>query len=114
MKRFLSMKRLSIMFVSLFGLSTAGMLIHQHFWIDPAERCEKSGRWYYAADRSCVTPIYIPEITGRAPGQSRAEASAARNREVVELEAEAARQKAALAAEVRRQREAALAARPGA
>lgn len=112
MKRFLSMKRLTIMFASLFAVSTAAMLIHQHFWLDPAERCEKSGRWYYAADRSCITPLYIPDITGREPGQSRADASAARNREVVELEAEAARQKAALAAEVRRQREAAVEARP--
>lgn len=112
MKRFLSMKRLSIMFVSLFTVSTGAMLIHQHFWLSPAERCESSGRWYFAAERTCVTPIYIPEITKREPGQSRVEASAARNREVVQLEAEAARQKAALAAEVRRQRDAAVSARP--
>ena len=112
MQRLLTMRRLSILFLSLFAVLTAGTLVFQHFWLDPGERCEKRGQWYDVNTRICAQPIYIPDITGRAAGVSRAEASDAKNRELVELEAEVRRQKAKLAADAAAQRQAVEAATP--
>lgn len=106
MHRLLTFRRLSVIFLALFAVLTAGVLVAQRFWIDPVERCEGSGSWWFAEERRCVTPIYIPDITGRAEGVTRAQASAEKNRELAVEERRAVQEKAALGAEVRRQREA--------
>ena len=105
MTRFLTMKRLSLLFFSIFGVLVAGTLLVQRFWIAPAERCEKGGQWWYAAEGRCVTPIYIPDITKRAPGVSRAEASNEQNRELLTIEARLKAEKAARDAATARERE---------
>ena len=104
MTRFLSMKRLSILFLSLFAVLVTGTLVFQSYWVDPGERCERDGKWYDIQTRTCATPIYIPDITKRAPGVTRAEASAAQNRELVELERQAAEQRRAIDRQVDEQR----------
>lgn len=113
MHRLLTMRRLSIMFLSLFAVATAGMLTYQHFRIDPERKCAKNGQWYFAEEGRCVTPIYIPEITKRAPGVSREEASRQRNAEVYRLEEEVRREKARLAYEAAEQRRALAEAQKG-
>lgn len=100
MNRFLSMKRLSILFFGLFGVLVAGTLVFQSVWIEPGERCKRDGKWYDIESRTCAQPIYIPDITGRPAGVTRAAASAAQNRELVELERQAAAQNQALDAAV--------------
>lgn len=110
MHRLLTMRRLSIMFVSLFAVATAGMLSYQHFRLDPERKCAKNGQWYFAEERRCVTPVYIPEITGRTPGVSREQASRERNAEVYRLEEDVRREKARLAHEAAEQRRALVAA----
>jgi len=104
MTRFLTMRRLSLLFFGIFGVLVAGTLLVQRFWIAPAERCEKGGQWWYAEERRCVTPIYIPDITKRAPGVSRAEASNEQNRELLEIEARLKAEKAARDAATARER----------
>lgn len=104
MKRFLTFRRLTTAFLILFAVLVVGIVVLQQFWVDPGRRCEASGRWYDISTRVCAQPIYIPDITGRAPGESRAEASNRGNQELLELEAEAARQQQAIDAEVERQR----------
>ena len=104
MNRFLTMKRLSLMFVVLFGLSVSGMLAYQHFRIDPERKCEKSGQWWFAEENRCLTPLYLPDITGRPEGVSRAEASNEQNRELLEIEARLAQEKAARDAFIARER----------
>ena len=66
----------------------------------------KGGRWWWAEKRQCVTPIAIADITGRRPGQTRAEASADNNRELVAIEDRLAAEKRARAeaTEAERQR----------
>ena len=96
MNRFLSMKRLSLLFFGLFGVLVAGAFVFQNVWVEPGERCERDGKWYDIESRTCAQPIYIPDITGRAPGVTRAEASATQNAELVELERQAAAQNRAL------------------
>lgn len=110
MKRFLTGRRLAILFVALFALSLGGVFAYTHFVTGPADKCAEKGQWWYPEEKRCLTPIYLPDITGRAPGVSRAEASAEQNRELVRLEHQIAAEKAARQAETDRQR-AALAGR---
>ncbi|WP_333610596.1 hypothetical protein [Brevundimonas bullata] len=86
MKRFLTLGRLSVLFFSIFGLMIAGVFVFQRYWMEPGERCEAEGNWYDIESRICAQPISIAEITGRPIGVSRAEASAEKNKELVEIE----------------------------
>jgi len=86
MNRFLTLPRLGAIFFAVFALCLVGVFAHQRLVVEPAERCEKGGRWWDAEGRQCAQPISIAEITGRPIGVSRAEASAAKNRELVQLE----------------------------
>ena len=103
MKRFLTIRRLSILFVVLFGLSLGGLFAYTHFVTGPIEKCAEKGQWWYPEEKRCLTPIYLPDITKRAPGVSRAEASAEQNRELVRIERELAAEKRARQTETDRQ-----------
>ncbi len=105
MHRFLSIKRLSFMFFGLFAVLVAGAMTFQAFWLNPGKRCEAQGNWYDVETRICATPIYVPNITGRPAGMSRAEASAAKNAELVRLENQAVIQQAAIDAAVQKERD---------
>ena len=54
--------------------------------------------------RTCAKPIYIPDITGRPAGVTRADASNAKNRELIQLEDEVAQQQRALREQVAREK----------
>lgn len=104
MHRFLSMKRLTILFFSVFAVLIAGTVVFQSVWLDPGERCVKDGHWYDVESRTCAVPIYIPDITGRPAGVTRAEASAEKNRELLGLEREVANERRAVNAQIEKQR----------
>ena len=106
MHRLLTMKRLSVLFLATFAVLLGGVFAYQALVVAPEEKCETSGGWWDREGEICARPIAIAEITGREPGQSRAEASDAKNRELIELEDRLAAAKAERDAEVRRQREA--------
>lgn len=105
MNRYLSMKRLGILFIGLFAIITTSTLTFQHFWMAGERKCAAEGQWYFAQEKRCVTPVYIPRITGRPAGVSRLEASEANIRDVVKAEDEAARRQAAAAADATTQRQ---------
>ena len=90
MKRFLTFRRLSIIFAGVFALALIGVFVLQRVWVDPEIACSRKGHWYDMETRICAQPIYIPDITGRAEGVSRAEASAAMNKDLVDKEAQLA------------------------
>jgi len=90
MKRFLTFRRLSIIFAGLFALGLIGVFVLQRFWVDPEIACSKKGHWYDMETRICAQPIYIPDITGRPEGVTRAEASAQMNKDLVDKEAQLA------------------------
>jgi len=104
MSRLLTMKRLSLLFFGLFAVLVAATLVFQRDWVDPGADCVADGNWYDIETRTCATPISIAEITGRPIGVSRAEASAQKNRELVDIERRIAQarvdQRAADAAQV--------------
>jgi hypothetical protein len=112
MSRFLTMKRLGLLFAALFGLSMVGLFVYQHFYGEPREKCIAEGRWWYAEGRECVTPIYLPDITGRAPGVTREEASREKNRELIEIEARLEAEKEARTIQTQRDRDALLGRTP--
>ena len=105
MKRFLTFPRLSLLFLALFGLSVAGVFVLQTYWLDPGKRCEAAGSWYDVESRTCAKPIYIPDITGRPAGTTRAEASNKANQELLVLEDQVNAQKRARAAATEAERE---------
>ena len=104
MNRFLTMRRLTILFVGLFAVLVLGALAFQRFYVAPADACEQSGRWWYAEGRECVQPIYLPDITGRPAGVTRAEASDEQNRELLAIEDRLAAERAAREAATERDR----------
>ena len=105
MHRLLTMKRLSVLFLATFAVLVGAAFAWQALVVAPEQRCEEAGGWWDREGEVCARPISIAEITGRPVGQSRAAASDAKNRELVELEDRLAAAKAARDAEVRRQRE---------
>ncbi|WP_428151469.1 hypothetical protein [Brevundimonas sp.] len=104
MNRFLTMRRLSILFFGLFAVFVAGAFAFQRFYVAPADRCEQSGRWWYEEGRECVQPIYLPDITKRPAGVTRAQASDEQNRELLAIEDRLAAEKAARTAATERDR----------
>lgn len=109
MHRLLSMKRLSILFLSIFAVLLAGMFAYERLVVAPGDRCEAGGKWWDPETRICAQPISIAEITGRPNPGERAAASAEKNRELVAIEESLAARKRARDADADRQR-AALAA----
>jgi len=109
MHRLLSMKRLSILFLSIFAVLLAGMFAYERLVVAPGDRCEAGGKWWDPETRVCAQPISIAEITGRPNPGERAAASAEKNRELVAIEDSLAARQRARDADTERQR-AALAA----
>lgn len=81
-----SMKRISLLFFVVFAIAVAGVFAFDRYWVAPGDRCEAEGGWWDMGERICATPIYIPDVTGRRPGESREAASRRNARELVELE----------------------------
>ncbi|MDP1912359.1 hypothetical protein [Brevundimonas sp.] len=109
MHRLLTMKRLSVLFLSIFAVLMAGMFAYENLVVAPGDRCEDGGKWWDAETRICAQPISIAEITGRPNPGERAAVSAEKNRELVAIEDSLAAQQRARDADADRQR-AALAA----
>ncbi|KQY62745.1 MULTISPECIES: hypothetical protein [unclassified Brevundimonas] len=109
MHRLLTMKRLSVLFLSIFAVLLAGMFAYENLVIAPGDRCEEGGKWWDPRGRVCAQPVSIAEITGRPNPGERAAASAEKNRELVAIEDSLAAQQKARDADADRQR-AALAA----
>lgn len=104
MSRFLTMRRLTILFGGMFVVLVLGAVAFQRFYVAPADACEQSGRWWYAEGRECVQPIYLPNITGRPAGVTRAEASDVQNRELLVIEDRMAAERQAREAATERDR----------
>ena len=104
MHRLLTMKRLSVLFLATFAVLVGVAFAWQALVVAPGDRCVDDGGWWDPDRGICATPISIAEVTGRPIGQSRAEASDAKNRELIQLEERLAAAKAARDAEVERQR----------
>jgi hypothetical protein len=106
MHRLLSMKRLSILFLSIFAVLLAGMFAYERLVVAPGDRCEAGGKWWDPETKVCAQPISIAEITGRPNPGERAAASAEKNRELVAIEDSLAARQRARDADTERQRQA--------
>ncbi len=104
MQRLLTMKRLSVIFLSTFAVLVGVMFAYDALVKAPGDRCEERGQWWDPSARICAQPISIAEITGRPNGVSRAQASDEKNRELIEIEDALQAQKRARDADAERQR----------
>lgn len=111
MHRLLTMKRLSVLFLCTFAVLVGATFAWQALVKAPGDRCEAAGKWWDSSGRRCAQPVSIAEITGRPVGVSRAEASDAKNRELIAIEDQLVAQQAARDADADRQRAALAAAR---
>ena len=75
--------KLKIGFLVAFAVIAAGLWAVELVWAKPGRECEAAGRWWDWRTRICATPISIPALTGRRPGETRLEASARRNAAVI-------------------------------
>ena len=104
MHRLLTMKRLSVLFLSMFAVLAGGAFAYEAIVKAPGERCEDGGRWWDADARVCAQPISIAELTGRPNPGERAAASNAGNRDLIRIEDELLAAKRARDADADRQR----------
>src|SRR5688500_17057198 len=107
MHRLLTMKRLSVLFLATFAVLVGAAFAWQALVVAPGDRCVADGGWWDGDEKVCARPLSLAEIetiTGRPAGQSRAAASDAKNRELIELEDRLEAARAARDAEVERQR----------
>jgi hypothetical protein len=76
-------ERLKLIFLGIFAVTTAAMLIWQFGWLVPQQNCEKAHKWWDYSQRVCAQPVLISDITGRviADPEARAEALKALGRE---------------------------------
>lgn len=99
-------RRIWMVFAALFVVALGGVLAFEQIYRQPGKRCEANGGWWDMSQRICGQVVYIPDITGRAPGESREAASKRGAREIIVLEREYEAEQAARAAEVAQQRKA--------
>jgi hypothetical protein len=106
MLRLLTMKRLSVLFLATFAVLVGAVFVYQAVVVAPEERCERGGGWWDGEGGVCARPVSIAEKIEELEGMSRAEASAVRNRELVDIEHRLAAAQAARDADAERQRRA--------
>jgi hypothetical protein len=106
MLRLLTMKRLSVLFLATFAVLVGAVFVYQAVVVAPEERCERGGGWWDGEGGVCARPVSIAEKIEELKGMSRAEASAVRNRELVDIEHRLAAAQAARDADTKRQRDA--------
>jgi hypothetical protein len=63
--------RLKLIALGVFAVVTVGLVAYQFLYVIPAEKCAKEGGWWLAEKRGCYSPIYLPAVTGRKPGEAR-------------------------------------------
>jgi hypothetical protein len=75
MSRFID--QLKLIFLAVFAVLSAGVLIYHFGWVRPAQQCEvEQHKWWDPAGRVCAKPILISDITGRTIEDKAAEAEA--------------------------------------
>lgn len=115
MHRLLTMKRLSVLFLCTFAVLVGATFAWQALVVAPGDRCVAGGGWWDPDRGVCARPLSIAEIegiTGRKAGETRAQASDRKNRELIAIEDQLVAEQAARDADADRQR-AALAAEQG-
>ncbi|WP_420479135.1 hypothetical protein [Brevundimonas sp. FT23028] len=108
------MKRLSVLFLCTFAVLVGATFAWQALVKAPGDRCIADGGWWDPEQAVCAQPLSIAEIegiTGRRPGETRAEASDRKNRELIEIEDRLQAEQAARDADAERQRQALAAER---
>jgi hypothetical protein len=71
-----ALERLKLIFLALFAVLTAAMLIWHYGWIWPRQSCEQSHKWWDNSQRVCAQPILVSDITGRVIADPKARAEA--------------------------------------
>jgi hypothetical protein len=71
-----SIERLKLIFIVIFFVLVAGVMVWQVGWIMPQKKCEGERKWWDADGRVCAQPVLVSDITGRTIQDKQAEAEA--------------------------------------
>jgi hypothetical protein len=71
-----TIERLKLIFLGVFLVINAALLVWQFGWAMPRDNCEKAHKWWDPGQRVCAQPVLISDITGRTIQDKQAEAAA--------------------------------------
>ena len=60
-----TINRMMLIFLGVFLISAAVVVVYQYVWVIPGQTCESSGDWWDWRQRTCAHPVLISDITGR-------------------------------------------------
>jgi hypothetical protein len=61
-----TINRLKLIFLGIFAVLAAAMLVWQIGWVFPMKKCEvEQHKWWDSSQRVCAQPILTSDITGR-------------------------------------------------
>lgn len=60
-----TINRLKLIFLGVFAVCAAAMLVWQVGWVWPQKKCTEDHKWWDNSERVCATPILTSDITGR-------------------------------------------------
>jgi len=71
-----TIERLKLIFLGVFAILVAGVIVWTFGWAIPAKKCTDAKKWWDAGERVCAQPVLISDITGRTIQDKQAEAQA--------------------------------------
>jgi hypothetical protein len=71
-----AIERLKRIFLIIFALACAVVLVWQVGWVIPRDKCESGGKWWDPYGRVCAQPVLVSDITGRVIHDDKALAEA--------------------------------------
>ena len=72
-----NIERIKLIFIGVFALLVATVIVYQVGWAMPRKKCEDAHRWWDSGQRVCAMPVLITTITRRPAADKAAEAEAA-------------------------------------
>jgi hypothetical protein len=60
-----TIERLKLIFLGIFAVANAGILVWTLGWTMPEQKCVEGHKWWDAQSRVCAQPVLTSDLTGR-------------------------------------------------
>ncbi len=61
--------KLKYLFIGLMTIAIVGFTAYSFLYDIPRKKCDAAGGWFEPKSRVCATPVYLPTLTHRKPGE---------------------------------------------